>query len=198
MKFIRDKFNAYLVSKDWTEFDKLQSTVEEFEVDAATEFSFWRILQYNLDGFDMAAVMDVMPTSLTNNPRSLINDTETKFTKTLAVDAKKSAQDGGAGSVKQSNNTHHRGSKQGIKTNQVMHQYFTSLSNAQQCSIWVPGINSNRVGKKVIVNFPRPSYLVQDEYDEIFSGYWEVTAVRDKIIKQYFVQELYLRRVGGK
>ncbi|RLD45389.1 MAG: hypothetical protein DRI86_05605, partial [Bacteroidetes bacterium] len=68
---------------------------------------------------------------------------------------------------------------------------------AQKCSIWVPGLNWNRVGKKVKVLFPRPTYMDQSEYDEIFSGEWEIVAVRDKIIKQYFVQELFLRRPGG-
>ena len=197
-KFIRDKFDSYLVSNDWLEFDKLATTEEEFDVDAVNEFSFWRILQYNLDGFDVSSVMGSAPTSLVNSPHSLIENTDKHFDKTLAIDSKKTVIEAGTKGVNQSDNIHIRGNKQSVKNNQLLHQYFSVLSNAQKCSIWVPGLHVNRVGKKVRVNFPRPSYLKQDEYDEIFSGYWEVLGVRDKLIRQYFVQELLLRRPGGK
>ena len=90
-----------------------------------------------------------------------------------------------------------RGEKQGNRSNTEL-QYFSALSKASECSIWVPGRNINRVGMTVEVNFPRPKFYKNSEYDTQFSGDWEVTYARDKIIGQYFVQELFLRRPGKK
>ena len=117
--------------------------------------------------------------------------------KDMIVDHKKTIEKGGAGSTNQSDMIVKRGIKRASKKNINMQQYYTSLSNAQKCSIWVPGVNRNRIGFRVQVAFPRPQYMQGDSYDNVFSGEWEVVAVRDKIIKQYFVQELFLRRPGG-
>ena len=198
MKLVRDKHDSYFVSKDWTEFNKLKDSDESFEVDTDNEYSFWKILQYNIDGFNMGALMDSIPTSLSVNPRAIHGKDEEKMESSLSVDSKKSTLEGGVKGHKQSDNIHTRGQKTGIKNNEMLHQYYTTLSNAQKCSIWVPGLNWNRVAKRVRVDFPRPQYLKQDQYDQVFSGYWEIYAVRDKIISQYFVQELFLRRTGGK
>ncbi len=39
----KDKNNEYIVSKQSTEYDQLQSNQEEFEVDANSQYSFWRV-----------------------------------------------------------------------------------------------------------------------------------------------------------
>jgi hypothetical protein len=89
-----------------------------------------------------------------------------------------------------------RGLKQGdaIGKNQ---QYYETLNNAQKCSIWVPGRVDSLVGKKVQVVFPKPTYYASDS-DKLFTGDWEVYMVRDKIIGSYYLNELFLRRPGGK
>ncbi len=197
MKLIKDKFNSYFVSGDFTEYNKIDVSPFEFEVDADNQYSFGRILQYNLDGFDMSAVMDTIPMGLSNNSQVVTGTGDEAKSKTSALDSKQSAQEAGTAGVPMVDSVKSRGNKQGVKHTETQHQYFTSLSNAQKCSIWVPGLNANRVGKKVTVKFPRPNYLKQNQYDNVFSGYWEVYAVRDKIIKQYFIQEIFLRRTGG-
>ncbi len=195
---IKDKHSEYIVSKQTTEFDKLKSSEEEFEVDADTEFSFWRILQYNLDGFDVSSIMDSIPESNLN--RESLND-DGKPEEVTAISTKikntETKQKGGVAGTSQSDMIKTKGKKQSTISTGEIQQYYSAISNAQNCSIWVPGLNKNRIGFRVIVNFPRPQYLQQDKYDSTFSGEWEVFAVRDKIIKQYFIQELFLRRPGG-
>jgi len=71
-----------------------------------------------------------------------------------------------------------------------------SLQTAQTCKIWVPGWNGNRMNKKVNVELPKTSSVNQDTNDELFTGEWIVYKTRDKIINSYFVQELFLRRIG--
>ena len=63
-------------------------------------------------------------------------------------------------------------------------------------SIWVPGCNNNKIGMKIEVEMPRPAELKQHEDDPSLSGKWVVNKVRDKIIRSYFIQELYLSRAG--
>jgi len=194
----KDKHTSYIVSKQTTEFDKLKTQKEEFEVDTVNEFSFWRILQYNLEGFDVNALIDSIPIGLTTTTKELKGEEKKDMlAKDMIVDHKKTIEKGGAGSTNQSDMIVKRGTKRASKKNINMQQYYTSLSNAQKCSIWVPGVNRNRIGFRVQVAFPRPQYMQGDSYDNVFSGEWEVVAVRDKIIKQYFVQELFLRRPGG-
>lgn len=191
---IKDKFTDYFVSKQSTEFDMMATENEEFEVDPVSQFSFWRVLQYNLDGYDVNALMDSIPTQLSNTTGSLNEDGESKdklAKSSNKVSAVKTEQAG-----KSKDQVASKGIKTGNKINESSQQYFNTLSNAQTCSIWVPGLNKNRIGFKSIVNFPKPSYLQANEHDPAFSGSWEITAVRDKIIRQYFVQELFLRRVG--
>lgn len=196
---IKDKYSEYIVSNQTTEFDKLKSSKEEFEVDAETEFSFWRILQYNLNGFDVSSIMSSIPEAVSN--KASLN-TDGTAEETLAISSKiknkETVQKGGVAGTDQSKMIKSRGTKQSTVSSGELQQYFTAVSGAQTCSIWVPGLNKNRIGFRVIVNFPRPQYLQQDIYDSTFSGEWEVYAVRDKIIKQFFVQELFLRRPGGK
>lgn len=189
---IKDKFTDYIVSKQTIDFNKIKSSEEEYEADPISEFSFWRILQYKLDGYDVNGLMDSIPTSLSDTSNSLNHNSKDKLGKSIAKTTHvKSAQPGIA-----KEGVVNKGTKSGAKNNANLQQYFNTLSNAQTCSIWVPGINNNKIGFKPIVNFPRPSYLAQEDYDEVFSGRWEVTAVRDKIIKQYFLQELFLRKVA--
>lgn len=191
---IKDKFTDYVVSKEVTEQSNLATGPEIFEVDPSSEFSFWRVLQYKLDGFDVNALMDSIPMQLSDTSGSTNDNAESKdkLGKDIALVTKeKTAQN-----VKQKEGIAGKGDKSGSKNNANLYQYYNKLSNAQTCSIWVPGLNRNRIGFRNIVNFPRPSYLASDQYDDTFSGEWEVTAVRDKIIKQYFIQELFLRRVS--
>ena len=194
MTRIKDKFTDHIISKQLTEFDKLVTAPEEFEVDPVSEFSFWRVIQYNLDGYDVNALLHSIPMQLTDTSGSQNHDGDSKESLNkdmFKVTHEKSAIQGNA-----ANNVHSRGTKTGVKNTAKMQQYFTVLSNAQTCSIWVPGMNINRIGYKSIVNFPKPSYVTGDEHDDVYSGMWEITAVRDKIIKQFFVQELFLRRVS--
>ena len=191
---IKDKFIDNIVSLQATEHDKLKDIPDEFEVDPISEFSFWRVIQYKLDGFDVNALMDSIPMVLSDTSGSLNHDGEEKDSmgkNSFETSHVKTAQKGDQ--VKTSAS---KGTKSGSKNNANMQQYFNKLSNAQTCSIWVPGLNKNRIGFKSIVNFPKPTYFLSDEHDQVFSGKWEIVAVRDKIIKQYFVQELFLRRVN--
>lgn len=201
MNWVKDKFSTYVVSKQTTDFDKLktQSKQEEFEVDVTSEHSYWKILQYNLDGFNVGSVLDSIPQSKTSTLGTSNQEGESKDEnmKSTIIDSKKTVQKGGAHGVNTSDSVFKKGNKQGTKHSPNLQQYYETLSNAQTCSIWVPGLNRNRIGFRVLVAFPRPSYLVSSEYDKTFTGDWEITAVRDKIIKQYFVQEIFLRRPGG-
>jgi hypothetical protein len=90
-----------------------------------------------------------------------------------------------------------KGKKQGHMTGKDK-QYFETISNAQKCSIWVPGRVDNLVGKKITVIFPKPSYYYKQPDDKIFTGDWEVYLVRDKIIGGYFMNELFIRRPAGE
>ena len=199
-KYVKDKYTSYIVSGQQTEFDKLKKAKDEFEVDAPSQFSFWKIIQYNLEGYDMNSLLSSIPTALWNatGDATIEDDGTSTSNKTLAADHKKSIQKIGPASTKRSDFAIQKinGVKQGLKSNPNLQQYYTVLSNAEKCSIWIPGLNTNRIGFKVKVSFPRPKYLNNHSYDNTFSGEWEVYAVRDKIIKQYFVQELFLRRPG--
>jgi hypothetical protein len=170
-EYKKDKHTSYIVSSQATEFDKLKSQKEEFEVDTVTEFSFWRILQYNLAGFDVNALIDSIPIALTTTTKEIKGtDSKDKLAKDMVVDHKKTVQDGGAGKTKQSDMIVKKGTKRSSKKNMNLQQYYTTLSNAQKCSIWVPGVNRNRIGFRVQVSFPRPQYMQGDSYDNVFSG----------------------------
>jgi hypothetical protein len=198
-KFIKDKFSNYLVHNEHLEFGKLMSTKNTYEYDV-NQYSFNRIVQFNIDGFDMEAYLASIPTTntsidpITNQAKeSREKGTDTKTSKKKVEGSKSDAK---TGKVKASDLVKMtRGSKQG-KITAKDKQYFNTLNNAQKCSIWVPGSSSNLVGKKVKVVFPKPTYYEGD--DEIFAGEWEVYAVRDKVIGMYYMMELFLRRPGQK
>ncbi len=62
--------------------------------------------------------------------------------------------------------------------------------------IWVPALPNRIVGRKVTVNFPKPTYGDQSDIDDAISGEFEIVKLREKIIKEYAVQELHLARPG--
>lgn len=197
MKVIRDKSVGYVVPQEQMTQDKLVQTNEEFEYDTSNIHSFWRILQYNVEGFNMDSLLASIPTKETsitsvnsasnaNTNKGISGETqekETTSTKTLA-----------GTSIK--DNVTYQGQKLANVQTPGSGEYFKAIESAQKASIWVPGMNYDRVGKKIIVNFPKPTYVNNDEYDEVLSGEWEIYLVRDKIIKEFFIQELFIRRAG--
>jgi len=195
--YIKDKSINYLVHNSQRVFDKLKSFGDVFEFDSASPFSFSRIVQFDIKGFDMDTYLNNIPVSNTSIDLVSANSEDSKD----GIDSKISRKDTSKSTnVKTSGinpgdlSKMSRGSKQGTK--QINdEQYFEKLSNAQQMSIWVPGRTDNMVGKKIKAILPKPSYYQGD--DKIFSGEWEVYMVRDKIIGAYFMQELFLRRPGG-
>ena len=70
------------------------------------------------------------------------------------------------------------------------------MSNLNQGSIWVPGVNKERIGFKIDIVFPKPVGYEPVGDSDMYSSTWEVYAVRNKIIKTYFIQELFIRKPG--
>ncbi len=196
--YVKDKHNSYLVHEEHKEFDKLKSLGDVYVYDTNPR-SFTRIVQFKIEGFDSEAYLASIPVSNTSinvvnsNSSDSKNGTDTKISKKDPKDEVKTTTSGvNVGEVAKI----HRGTKQGSKMANEK-QYFETLSNAQKCSIWVPGRTDNMVGRKITVIFPKPTYYSGTEDDKIFSGEWEVYGVRDKVIGMYFMQELLLRRPGG-
>ncbi len=101
------------------------------------------------------------------------------------------------GGIKAIDRLNFSGQKQQVTHNKQNDTMTKSLKDLQKMSIWVPGWNGNRLGKKVTVELPRPVQYNQSENDPTFKGKWVVQKVRDKIINSYFIQELFLARDGG-
>jgi len=195
--YIKDKGINYLIHNTNKEFSKLQSLGDVYEYDT-NPFSFTRIVQFNIDGFDMEAYLKSIPTSYTSidiptsNSKDSNDGTDTKISikePQKEVNVKTSGVNPGELALS-------HGQKQGLKTGKDK-QYFETISNAQKCSIWAPGRTDNMVGRKITAIFPKPTYYSGTDNDKIFSGEWEVYMVRDKIIGMYYMQELFLRRPGG-
>ena len=196
-KYIKDKTANYLIHTSNKEFDKLNYMGDIYEYDT-NPFSFTRIVQFHIDGFDLDAYLASIPTAntsidlVTNNSEDNKDGLDTKISQ---KDPSKSVKTKTSG-VNPGDLAKGKGSKQGRKTAQDQ-QYFETISKAQKCSIWAPGRTDNMVGRKIQVKFPKPSYYMGTDDDKIFSGEWEVYLVRDKVIGAYYMQELFLRRPGG-
>ncbi len=152
------------------------------------QFSLNRIVQFEIDGFDMESYLESMPKTITSidpitnqSEESVKNGTDTKTSK-----KDPDITDNINKIVKST-----RGTKQGKLIGKDK-QYFNTINNANKCRIWVPGVSSNLIGKKITVVFPKPTYY--DGEDEVFEGEWEVYAVRDKVIGFYYMMELFLRK----
>jgi len=195
--YIKDKTKSYLVHNEFKEFDKLSNFGDLYEFDT-NPFSFSRIVQFNMEGFNSDAILDSFPVALTSIDHISMNSKDSKDglnSKISIKDPKENVKTKSSGVNVGELATKGKGIKQGEKQiNQK--QYFETLSNAQKCSIWVPGRTDNMIGRKINASFPRPVYLGNED-DKIFSGEWEVYAVRDKVIGAYFMQEMFLRRPGG-
>ena len=195
--YIKDKGINYLVHNSHRVFDKLQNYGDVFEFDAASQYSFSRIVQFDIEGFNTDAILKSIPTSftsidvVTSNSKDSKDGTNTKITKR---DPNKDVKTKTSGVNVTDLTKQHRGQKQGSKSLNDK-QYFEAISSAQKMSIWIPGRTDNMVGKKIKVILPKPTYYDGD--DKIFSGDWEVYLTRDKIIGAYYMQELFLRRPGG-
>jgi len=195
--YIKDKSINYLIHTSNRVFDKLSNLGDVFEYDAESPFSFSRIVQFNVEGFDMDAYLESIPTSFTSIDLVTQNSKENKDkidSKMSQKDPKENVKTKTSGVAVGDLAILSRGKKTGQKEIKDQ-QYFEAISNAQKMSIWVPGRTDNMIGRKITVNLPKPSYYIGD--DKIFSGEWEVYMSRDKIIGAYFMQELFLRRPGG-
>ncbi len=198
-QFIKDKTTETLIHTSNKTFDKLKSLGDVYEYDTHP-FSFTRIVQFHIDGFDTEAYLESIPTSITSidnvtsNSEDYKNGVNSKISK---KDSEKEIKNKVSGVEVGEKINDYRGKKQGTKSLKDK-QYFETISNAQKCSIWAPGRVDNMVGRKIKAVFPKPSYYSGTENDKIFSGEWEVYMVRDKIIGMYFMQELFLRRPGGE
>jgi hypothetical protein len=202
-KYFKDRFNSYLVHGEHREWDNLKSLDEVFEFDSRSPFSFNRIIQFTVDGFNFDEYQTAIPMSTTsiniqdaNSPDAVSGNkgTDTKISKKKPNESKNDVEISGVKASELSSLG--RGSKQGSKVAGDK-QYFDTMSNAQKASIWVPGRVNNLIGKKIKVVFPKPTYYAKTQNDHIFSGEWEVEYVRDKIVGGYFLQEMFLKRPGG-
>jgi len=198
-KYIKDRFSNYLVHTEHMEFDKLPKMDLEFSVDEK-QFSFNRIVQFDLGGFNMNTLLQNTPTSILNVD-NIVNNSMEKLkdgveTLIFQKDPKKSKSEKKDSGVKKSDLTKHvRGIKQSTGPAGTQ-QNYANLNNAQKGSIWVAGQNANYVGKKIKVNLPTAESYSKGS-DDVASGEYEIYAVRDKIISGgYFTQELFLRRPG--
>jgi len=190
-----DKDFKYLVHNSHTSFDKLKETQEHFEYDAK-QLQVNRILQYSVKGYDVDAFLESVPTRTTSMDAQSSNSKDND----KGLDTKEFTQDASEVKTKtQNTKAKDMVATRGVRIKNKPHQdkeYFNAISNAQGLSIWVPGRNISRIGKKVQVSLPRPKFYSGTENDEVFEGHWEVVFTRDKLIGQYFVQELVLRRPG--
>jgi hypothetical protein len=200
--FIKDRAMNYLVHDSHKEFDNLLDSKNIFEYDSLNAFDFNRIVQFNLEGFDMESFLCSIPTSNTSlTLQDAGTDTAVKGqkgadSKISKKDPKESKSTVKVSGIKNTDIVSTRGLKQGSQVGKNQ-QYFETLNNAQKCSIWVPGRVDNLVGKKVQVVFPKPTYYASDS-DKLFTGYWEVYLVRDKVMGSFYLNELFLRRPGGE
>jgi len=201
--YIKDRAMNYLVHEEHKEFGKLLHTGNVFEFDAVNEFDFNRIVQFDIAGYSSEVFHCALSTSNTSldpidaNSDEAVKGTQGTDSKISKKNAEKSQNDMDVSGVKMSEMANiGRGSKQGsqIGGNQ---QYFNNLSNANKASIWVPGRVDNLIGKMIKAIFPKPTYYATQN-DHLFTGDWEVYLVRDKIINGFFMNELFLRRPGGK
>lgn len=196
--YLKDKTTEYLVHDKFRLFDKLKGFGDTFEFDT-NYFSFNRIVQFNVEGYNVDAIMKSFPIAntsidlVTNNSEDSKDGIDSKISQKKPSD-EVSTETSGVKVADLANQG--QGSKQGHKVANEQ-QYFNALSNAQKCSIWIPGRVDNMIGRKVTTIFPKPNYYAGTDDDKIFSGEWEVYMVRDKIIGMYYMQEMFLRRPGG-
>jgi len=196
-KLIKDKFTSYFVHKEHLEFNNLKQTQFVYEYNTS-QYSFNRIVQFNVEGFDMDAYLSSIPKTTSSIDPVTAQAKESKEkgtnTKTTKKKVEESKSEGKVAGQKVSKAVKaHKGSKQSKITGNDK-QYFNVLNNAQKCSIWVPGKSSNMIGKKITVIFPKPTHYSTNGDDDMFTGIWEVYGVRDKVIGMYYMMELFLRR----
>ena len=72
----------------------------------------------------------------------------------------------------------------------------SSLDYAETAEIWIPGRNGNFIGQTITAEIPKTKSEMQDSNSKAYTGKWIVYAVKDKIISNYFIQKLSLRRPG--
>jgi len=196
-EIVKDKQSHYLVHKDEKTFDKLKFKGEIFEADVANQHSIHRILQFNFKGYDFDALMRAAPARITSNKSEDVNAN----TKDNKKDPKAKGENLQSKSeivkgLPTSKALAVRGERQSSTNQSNEKQSFNVLQNLNAGSIWVPGVNVNRIGFKIQIIFPKPlGYYGVDENDN-YSTFWEVYAIRDKVIKNFFVQELFVRNPG--
>ncbi len=189
--FIQDKFKKYLVHDTDITDSKAASTGEYFEYKPSLEHTRFQVLAYNGEGFNLSALEESVPVDMNKINNENQNQKEMDIAIEVAkVDTTKLA------TVSLKDRVNVSGFKQGNTYNKNNSTEMKNLKEAQEMSIWVPGCNNNKIGMKIEVEMPRPAEYKQNTDDPSLSGKWVVNKVRDKIIRSYFIQELYLSRAG--
>jgi len=194
-KMIIDKFSTYIVHAENLLDQQAQHTGEVFHYKPRQHWIRNQILEYNLPaGYDHKAIQNAVGAD------------------TNQIDYKQAQQEKSNLGAKPlgplSTNTHQGVPTKDLPTSagvkvasvdggQSLIALQESINKLQTMSIWIPGWNGQRQGKKITIEMPRPKYENQNENDTTTSGDWVVYKTRDKIISSYFVQELFLRRAGG-
>ena len=196
---VKDKEKHYLVHKEQKTFDKLKFNREIFEYDIANPFSVHRILQFNFKGFDLDKMLKAIPArTSTQNHQGEVNANKEKDGVKAEPKAKGKnlSNSGTIGGTEVGKAIKFKGERQADVNQSNENQTFNILQNLGEGSIWVPGMNKDRVGYKIQIVFPKPIGYEQVGDSDQYTTEWEVYAVRDKLIKTYFVQELFVRNPG--
>jgi hypothetical protein len=195
-EYIKDINNHYLVHNSHKKFDKLKKSNEVFEYDVKNSFQIHRVLQYNIKGFNIDALLKSIPTRITSNRTKDVNANikdKQKDPIGSGDDYTKDTKISNAGKI---SDIKFKGEKQSHQNNDNKTQTYNPLKGLNSGSIWVPGVNRERIGFKVDLVFPKPIGYEAIGDSDMYSTTWEVYAVRYKLIKTYFIQELFIRKPG--
>ena len=191
-KFIQDRLGSTLIHDTFLTTKKAVQVGEVFEYKPKLWWTRFQVIEYNIEGFNLEALEKSIPVSSNQinneNQNQEEMDVITKLSKPLG---------GIIGGIKATDRHNFSGKKQEVTYSKTDETTTKTLKDLQKMSIWVPGWNGNRLGKKVTVELPRPAEYNQSEDDPTYKGEWVVNRVRDKIINSYFIQELFLSRDGS-
>jgi hypothetical protein len=186
---IIDKFESYIVADEWLEDQHAKTTGETFVYKPRDIHRRDQVIEYYVDGFDSGPLEQSVGATTSTISKNL-----GKEKMSMATEPTKRETDKTINGQPTTNYIYQNGKKlSGISDPAELTK---ALNEAQTCRIWVPGWNGQRLGKKIGLELPRTSSMPQESNSEIYSGEWIVSAQRDKMINSYFIQELFLRRIG--
>lgn len=192
-KFLVDKAGGLLVHSEYLQEKNLKKSQPEFyHYRVSKEKSFIRnqILEFQLSGFNDDAL---------KIPDGKTSDITDKKTKQEEVDTKiydTKAPSGGSLNGTQTKDLRKSSGTGYTTADQDPNKIAAAMSNLQQCSVVVPGHNVDRLYQIIEIELPLNSVYKQTASEETFTGSWMVVGYRDKIVSQYYTQELLLKRSG--